>query len=188
MQIICNDVKPTYDPDGLITIKEIAGIIASGTSGLADNPVLQGILSPLSMHPKYYPFPNYTQYLLSSYSYKSEARSGECSVADYNALVKIVLTPGFVPQDLQSHTAAQQDSLLDKYAEGILREGKPEHSGRWAVNMNMPIQVPEGKENWTNPHGQIYNIPGLHHRSIVDIIKNNFETNKYFHYTPFKMW
>ncbi|KIJ48727.1 hypothetical protein M422DRAFT_247583 [Sphaerobolus stellatus SS14] len=177
--------KPTYDPNGVLPSK---GLSRAACSEATDDPTSQEFLDPLSTRPPYYPFPNYTQYLLSSYSYTSEARSGECSAADYNAPVKTLMTPGFVPQDLQTHSAAQRDSLLDRYGEGILGEGEPEHRGGWTTNVKVPIQIPEGKKNWTNSNGQTYHISGLHHQSIVDIVKQKFETNKYLHYTPFEMW
>ncbi|KIJ47640.1 hypothetical protein M422DRAFT_163661 [Sphaerobolus stellatus SS14] len=52
----------------------------------------------------------------------------------------------------------------------------------------MPLQIPEGKDNWTSDQGQTFCIPGLHHKSITEIVRIWFETNENLHYVPFELW
>ncbi|KIJ40747.1 hypothetical protein M422DRAFT_173372 [Sphaerobolus stellatus SS14] len=94
------------------------------------------------------------------------------------------MDPNFISADL----AAQRDRLLDKYVDGILGEGEPGRTCGWKTNVQVPIQVPEGKKEWTNENGRTFHIPGLHHRLIVDMVRKNFEENPHLHYTPFQSW
>ena len=94
----------------------------------------------------------------------------------------------FIPGDMAGHTARKRGALLDYYSSGELGEGEGEHLGGWKTNVPVPIQVPEGKHRWMNSEGCTFNIPGLHHCSIVEIVKNASETNKNLNYMPYQMW
>jgi Plavaka transposase len=98
-------------------------------------------------------------------------------------LVAIVSDPRFVPQDLIGFTANKRNQLLDNLDE------EPENaSASWKRNVAVPFQVPEGKHCWTNAEGRTFVAPGLHHRSITQIVRMVFETKANLHYTPFEMW
>ena len=174
-----------YDPDGQLTLDDLAGLTSSHPNRTA-TPSVDQIWLPSPGRAPYYPFPNMTQYLFSSNYYQSA--SGEQSAAEYDGLVNLVQDPRFVPGDMAGHTAKKRDALLDRYASGELGEGEGDRLGGWKTNVPVPIQVPEGKRHWTNSDGRTFNVPGLHHRSIVEIVRNAFETNKHLHYTPYEMW
>ncbi|KIJ39139.1 hypothetical protein M422DRAFT_258018 [Sphaerobolus stellatus SS14] len=124
--------------------------------------------------------------LLSGYYYGS--RSGECSAADFNELCRVVCDAHFDPSEVQGFIAAKRDACVDRYSQ--LEDGGiiPGVGRGWEHNVEVPISIPEGHVNWTNKNGQIYNIPGLHHKSIMQIVQTWFENQVNFHYTPFELW
>jgi Plavaka transposase len=55
---------------------------------------------------------------------------------------------------------------------------------RWRRNVSVSIQIPEGKGNVTSLEGRTFEVPGLHHRSIVQIIQKVYASETNLHFTP----
>ncbi|KIJ40567.1 hypothetical protein M422DRAFT_256540 [Sphaerobolus stellatus SS14] len=175
--------RPTYEPDGLLTLEELA----VGNGGDTNNgDISNSDGSELDSHLIHHPFPNLSQSLLSGYYYGS--RSGERSVADFNELCRVISDARFQSLELQGFTAAKRDACIDRYSE--LEEGGiiTGVGGGWQQNVDVPISIPEGRQNWTSTNGQTYNVPGFHHKSIMQIVRTWFENEVNFHYTPFELW
>jgi Plavaka transposase len=176
--------RPTYEPDGEITLDDLAGLTPQETE------------PPVGAHPEvgveepgtsklaanaYQPFPNASAFMLSNWYY--DTPSGERSDADFNRLVAVISDPRFISQDIIGFTASKRDKLLDR-----LDEEPDSVNAGWKRNIGVHFQVPEGKNHWTDPNGRTFVAPGLHHRSITQIVCSLFETKTNLHYTPFEMW
>ncbi|KIJ23742.1 hypothetical protein M422DRAFT_195539 [Sphaerobolus stellatus SS14] len=136
---------------------------------------------------RYFPFPNHSTFKLSSWYYRPG--SGGRSAADFNELCRVVSDPSFQAQDIVGFNSAKRDQILDRLTYTEDEDGNEiAPLGGWRTNVNVRIQVPEGKGNWTSDQGQTFLVPGLHHKSITEIVRIWFETKENMHYTPFEMW
>ncbi|KIJ49959.1 hypothetical protein M422DRAFT_44689 [Sphaerobolus stellatus SS14] len=175
--------RPTYEPDGLLTLEELG--VGNDTATNNENPSDSEDYE-MGSQLTHYPFPNTSQSLLSSWYFGS--RSGEHSAANFNELCKLISDTRFQPREVRGFTAAKRDACIDRYSEledgGTIGGG----GGGWQRNVEVPISIPEGRQNWTSEKGETYNVPGFHHKSIIQIIRTWFETQVNFHYTPFELW
>ncbi|KIJ53889.1 hypothetical protein M422DRAFT_242156 [Sphaerobolus stellatus SS14] len=144
-------------------------------------------VTPNDVGPSYFPFPNESSYKLSEYYYRPG--TGGRSAMDFNELCRVVGDPSFIPSDVYRFSAHKRDNILESFTydeDDAGNEILP--VGGWQRNIQVPIQIPEGKENWTSDNGQTYYVPGLHHKSITEIVRIWFETKENLHYTPFELW
>lgn len=106
------------------------------------------------------------------------------SEGEITRLVKeVICAPDFKPDDLVGFSTNKENKLLDK-PQLSQENGAPFVDDDWreiSVEIDIPVPV-KG-----SPPRQ-FCVPGLHHRSIVDVIKATFGavTALPFHLTPFK--
>jgi hypothetical protein len=179
---------PSYDPDGEVTLEELAGFAMSKAE--VDSPPSQDDLPSLygpSTREAFHPFPNMSTFMLSDWYYNSP--SGERSGPDFNRLISMLSDERFNCADIIGFNASVRDKLLDQANNlGVNEDMEQTAIGGWRCNVPVKVQIPEGKQHWTNNEGCTYTVPGLHHRSITEIIQSVFETNTHLHFTPFELW
>lgn len=176
--------RPSYDPDGELTLEDLAGLTKQREGGDANiTESRSGRSAELSA--PYHPFPNASTFLLSNYWMATP--SGERSDADFERLVASVLDPRFHPEEVRGFSAKKMKDLLDGL--DVPSEDEAAVLGGWKRNVSVSIQIPEGKKHWTNPEGRTFTIPGLHLRSITELVRTVFSTDPHLHFTPFKyLW
>ncbi|KAF8581349.1 hypothetical protein K439DRAFT_1619082 [Ramaria rubella] len=176
--------RPSHDPDSELTLEDLAGLSVPGAT------VEHGAIAKLfqgegSGTQPYWPFPNLLTFMLSNWFY--DMPSGEHSGPDFDRLVAVVSHLTFEPGDVQGFSMSVRNKLLDRINDPT--DHAPQVLGHWWHNVLVQIQIPEGKgPQWTSDAGHSFEIPGLHHRSITEIVREIFETQTNLHYTPFKMW
>lgn len=136
-------------------------------------------------HSQYYPFPNFTQYAISNHFLN--AASGQRSAQDFDHLMRVISDPRFVPSDLRNFRNATMQHLLDSIdtqsGPGLLTG-----DDGWKRNVEVIINVPEGKRLWSSPSGVPFSVPGLCHRSLVQVIRKVYTTATNLHFTPFMLF
>jgi hypothetical protein len=176
--------RPSYDPDAEVTLEDLAGFFP--TSSAEQSPQDTFLPSLTHLDTPFYPFPNMSTFMLSEWYYNSP--SGQRSGPDFNRLIAILSDERFKPEDLIGFNASVRDKLLDQVNNAVNQDSKCTTIGGWTCNVPLTIQIPEGKKHWTNDKGQTFTIPGLHHRSITEVIQSVFEMNTHLHFTPFELW
>lgn len=177
---------PSYDPDGEVTLEELAGSFATSEAEESHQNELPSVLCGPSTHEPFYPFPNISTFMLSEWYYNSP--SGERSGPDFNRLVSVLSDKRFTLEEVIGFNAKTRDKLLDQGNNAVNGDMECTEIGGWACNVPVTIQIPEGNHRWSNDEGRTFSVPGLHHRSITEIIQSVFETNRHLHYTPFELW
>lgn len=167
--------RPSYDPDAHIRLEDLANFPTSMNSApsLSANHV-----STSTMHLPPWPFENMSKYLLMNWFYTGSTQKSEGEVT---RLVKEVIgNPEFKPEDLAGFTVHRENKQLDNLA----HHGLPFSDDDWK-EVSVAIDIPIPKKN-TPPRK--FEVPGLYHRSIVEVIKATWGavTSKSFHLTPFK--
>jgi hypothetical protein len=161
--------QPSYDPDGEVTLEELAGFFTtSEAESPQDDLELLPLLCGTSTEELFYPFPNMSTFMLSEWYYNSP--SGERSGPDFNRLVSVLSDTRFKHEDLVGFSAKVRDKLLDQGHKSVSGDLECAEIGGWRCNVPVTIQIPEGKHHWSNDEGRPFSVPGLHHHSITDII------------------
>ena len=181
---------PSYDPDGEVTLDELAGFFAASSLDKSPDIGLLPTLGPSTSQGNevFHPFPNMSTFLLSDWYYSSP--SGEHSAADFDRLISILSDERFKPEDVLGFSARARDKLLDQINNSInkdIEQTVKSVLGDWSCDVPVMVQIPEGKQ-WTNNKGRTFTVSGLHHRRITEVIQSVFETNTHLHFTPFELW
>jgi hypothetical protein len=181
---------PSYDPDGEVTLDELASFFATTSSNESPDDALLLLPGPSTSHANeaFHPFPNMSTFLLSDWYYSSP--SGERSAADFDRLISILSDKRFKPDDVVGFSARARDKLLDGINNSVnkdIEQTVKSVLGAWSCDVPVTIQIPEGKQ-WTNDEGRKFTVPGLHHRRITEVIQSVFQTNTHLHFTPFELW
>ena len=113
--------------------------------------------------------------------------SKQKSISELNRLVKEVLTAeDFEKEDLANFSAAREAARLDSYQD----ENSPVFlaADGW-IERSVPISVPaERVKNTSEEAAPVFEVPGLHYRKIVEVVKSAFQepmAAKY-HISPYK--
>jgi hypothetical protein len=167
--------RPSYDPDSVVS-----------EDSLSNYPSHQHINSdqsvPKSGQPPPWPFRNMSIYLLMEWMITGGNRK---TIGEMDRLAKEVLhSESFKVEDLAGFNARQENRHLD-LSDGDDPES-PYSCDGWvesAVQISMPTGSRDGDER-----GNLFMIPGLHHRSLVAVMKAALTdvTSRYFHFSPFK--
>lgn len=144
------------------------------------------------MSPKqtFAPFLNATVFRLMSWFYSG---SNMKTLAELDALVNdVILADDFKISDLKGFSAAREMKRMD---EGLKSDvGSSEHHQVFASEngwkesvVKLPLNA-EHTKHASEHTAPVLEVPGVHHRSLVEVIKTAFseESAKGFHYTPFK--
>lgn len=164
--------RPSYDPDTYLRPEDLANFRTMAGPGSAPLP------PTLTDHLPPWPFENMSKYLLMNWFHTGSAQKSE---AEITRLAKEVLSNAdFKPEDLIGFNAHRENKRLDDSGKHEL----PFCDDDWK-EVSVTIDVPVPKKD-TPPRK--FKVPGLHHRSIVQVIKATWGaiTSKSFHLTPFK--
>lgn len=168
--------RPSYDPDSTIQLEDLANfplaapdLTQSSTSN--DGP---------TNHPPPWPFENMSKYLLMNWFHTGSSQKSEGEVT---RLAKEVISHAeFKPEDLAGFSAHQENKRLDESQN--VGSTVPFSSDDWK-EVSVGIDIPVPKKGMPP---RKFNVPGLYHRSIVQVIKATWGavTSAPFHLTPFK--
>ncbi|KIJ42710.1 hypothetical protein M422DRAFT_170788 [Sphaerobolus stellatus SS14] len=181
--------KPSYDPDTVgVTMLTSTG---SSSSSMAQTLGTDGARQ--NTYAKFRPFPNFSQYSFAKLWNNNQ--SGHLSDDFFNRTLKTVTDPQFSVSDLKGWSARKMKQQLQEskpmdQAPDANPDMPPEigKSDDWHRNVKVPISIPEGKNSWTSPQGFKFEVPGLHYRSIISIVKKVYSTAKNLHFTPFELF
>jgi hypothetical protein len=166
--------RPSYDPDAHVQPDNLANFVT-------DVPLKES--SPAISHPPPpWPFENMSKYLLMNWFHTGGNQKSEGEV---NRLVKEVIGAAeFRPADLANFSVHQANQTLDQSDLGSSHETTPFSSDGWR-EVSVDIEIPVPSKN-TPP--KTFSVPGLHSRSIIQIIKAVWGSisSAQFHLTPFK--
>jgi hypothetical protein len=103
-------------------------------------------------------------------------------------LLDFLKSPSFSQADIQDFDLKRETELFDEYLEGKGKGSLPVRDG-WKVT-SVGISVPDGKVHEYEADAPVYQVPGLHYRPLVEVIKTAIEEagDRCFHYTPFKQY
>ncbi|KAF9455141.1 hypothetical protein BDZ94DRAFT_1180592, partial [Collybia nuda] len=161
--------RPSYDPD--VHVKP---------DDLANYPVNPPISRP-PIQPPPWPFSNMSKYLLMNWFHTGGNLKSEGEVT--RLAQEVISAPGFQPGDLAGFNTNLENKTLDN-ASRAPGYGNPFLGDDWhevSVEISIPVPVKGSAP-------QLFQIPGLHYRSIVEVIKATFGAKSAlpFHLSPFK--
>jgi hypothetical protein len=166
--------RPSYDPDAQVQPEDLANIPLY--AGSADD------LNKVIDHPPPpWPFENMSKYLLMNWFHTGSTQKSEAEVT--RLAKEVISAPDFQSKDLSGFNAHQENKRLDKATTPGKPTGTPFSTDDWqetSVKIEVPIPL-------KNHLPQVFHVPGLHYRSIVEVIKASWNTaiSGQFHLTPF---
>ncbi len=133
------------------------------------------------------PFLNVTVFRLMNWFYSGSSTK---SVAELQSLVDdVLLAEDFELHDLKGFNARRELRRLDEEAdlEGNSVHLESQHLWREST---VKIKLPAEKVFQKELDASFLEIPGVHHRSLVEVVTMAFQDNsaKLFHYTPFSLF
>lgn len=174
-----HDRRPSYDPDVQVKPEDLANFRTTEALPDAEYP-----LPPNAQHPPPpWPFENMTKYLLMNWFHTGGNQKSEGEV---DRLVKEVLTSSdFRPADLADFSVHRANKSLDEARlETPNQKDMPFSSDGWQeISVDIEIPVPS-----KGAPPQIFQIPGFHRRSLIEVIKVAWGSAQAlnFHLYPFK--
>ncbi|TDL17170.1 hypothetical protein BD410DRAFT_886035 [Rickenella mellea] len=139
---------------------------------------------------KYFPFKNASIYQLMHWMWTGSAQS---SLARLQSLVTdVLLAADFKLQDLIGFNAARETKRMDDEARNQHEQSErkantfaPQDGWKQA---DVRILLPDRKVHLSEADAPHLNIPGLHYRPLLEVIKSALQSPQAlrFHYTPFK--
>jgi hypothetical protein len=128
----------------------------------------------------YHPFLNATVYRLMSWFYSG---SNQKSVAELDRLVKeVILQEDFDVGDLKDFSASQELRRLDTMEDEAVFSGE----AGWRES-SVKIPLPVDKQKLKESTALKFEIPGIWHRDLLEVIRTAFQDTKaqFYHLTPF---
>lgn len=188
--------RPSFTPDESYTISDSVGSSNISTIGPASmsrswfsplGPSLEAVTGLVAK--SFAPFPNESTFHLMSWFYSS---SNTKSHAELDRLVnEVILAPNFLPADLVGFRAAKEASCMDRYlASGSQNDSPPSTSSRdeW-IETSVFLSLPcDGIEHPSEADAPKFEVKGLYHRRIVDVIRSALAepAAQKFHLFPFR--
>jgi hypothetical protein len=184
---------PTLDPEDAVGLAEVCdstGLEGSGmnitSSQSAESNILSPSLTPSTTNVPFDPFPNATTFRLMNWWYGGSTMK---SAAELDRLVNdVLLQDDFSQEHLRGFSCAREAGRLDRHrtAHTTLSPSKG-----W-IESTVKITLPaEHTAKGSEPQSAEYDIPGVFHRSLTEIVKEAFQdpVAQTFHLTPFKqLW
>ncbi|KAG6914111.1 hypothetical protein DXG01_002372, partial [Tephrocybe rancida] len=170
---------PSHDPDDHSTLSDLLdGVLdTSETSSLV----------PLLKQPSYHPYPNLNSFLLGNWYWNHGCQKSQ---EDFKALLKIVGSPSFKPQDLQSTPWNAINATLgsnDFDDEDRRGEWEDEDAGWRATKVTLDVPFHQRMKD-PGIHAKV--IGDLYHRSIISVLKEKLANTvdvTHLHYEPYEL-
>ncbi|KAF8231554.1 hypothetical protein L208DRAFT_1469280 [Tricholoma matsutake] len=169
--------RPSYDPDRHITPDDLANF-RTGDTSLYPKP--HDLLHP----PAPWPFENMSKYLLMNWANSGSTQKTKAEIMHLEQ--EVLASPDFKIEELGSFNAHRENQLMDK-AFASSSDTNPFSSGGWK-EVKVDIEVPVASRTKLSPPPCQFSVPGLHFRSLVEVIKEAWseDSAKHFHLSPFK--
>jgi hypothetical protein len=167
--------RPSYDPDAFMSPEDLSNYPTSeqtNKSPSSDND---------DSHAAPWPFKNMSVYLIMEWMITG---SNQKSVGEVDRLADMLRGGVFRPEELVGFRARQENKRMDT-SEGNGPDN-PYSADGWTES-NIHISLPTGLKD-ASGKGQPFLIPGLHHRSLLAVMKSALTdiTSLRFHFSPFK--
>jgi hypothetical protein len=183
---------PTHDPADGISLSNVCDsptlATTSSTSGSRSTPFslssLIGTAQSLA-ESAFAPFQNITTFRIVNWFYSG---SNMKSAAELDHLVhNVLLQDDFDKAHLVDFSAKRELDRLDKYK--AEKDKTFPSSGGWKES-SVKIHLPAPRVKCAEENAPELEIPGLMHRSLVDVITSTFQdaVPDEFHMTPFEWW
>ena len=170
--------RPSYDPDASVKAEDLANFTTTASSlTLPGSP----IVPPTQQFKPPWPFDNMSKFLLMNWHINGSSQKTE---RELDRLAKEVIGhPDFNPDDLADFNARREHKRLDSARETPVADA-PFHDDNWR-ELTIELEIPVPKKD-TIPRK--FSVPGLHYRSIVEVIKATWGATSSlpFHLTPFR--
>jgi hypothetical protein len=195
---------PTHNPDDLLTLENLSD--TTPPQVVTDTPIqtnarLSMIVddSQTPATPSYFPFANSTIFGLMNWMWSGSAMK---SIGEMVKLVNFLKSDDFKKEDLADFDIRKETAKFDASLEDtsrsagessgvqVSKEGAPRVVKDGWHEVDVDIQVPTGQAHSSDNDIPIFSVPGLHRRSLVEVIKAVYEdyASRWFHYTPFKQF
>jgi hypothetical protein len=168
--------RPSYDPDEHVTPEDLANFSTGDNSNPNDSPHTVHLLPP-------WPFENMSKYLLMNWANSGSTQKTEAEITRLGR--EVLASPDFKLEELGSFNAHRENQRMDK-AFTAPSDTPFTHDG-WK-EVKVDIEVPVASRTKPPPPSRTFSVPGLHFRSLVEVIKVAWSENvaKQFHLSPFK--
>ena len=180
---------PTHNPDNTLSLLNLVDI----TPPINEMDLSASVSTPLSLQDSIYnssssnatsffPFKNSTISGMMTWMWTGSSMK---SIGEMKKLVDFLKSDDFDKDDLATFDIHSETTRFDKYLERPAGASDNPQDG-WHES-EVIIQVPDGKIH-SKDSIPTFRVPGLHHRSLVNVIKTAFSdlTSTSFHYMPFK--
>jgi len=164
--------RPSYDPD--------AHLPSDAHADFQTDLLLPNNLEDANHPPPPWPFTNMSKYLFMNWYHSGSHQKSE---AEATRLVKeVICAPGFQPEHLRGFNVHQENQRMD---DAMAKAAPaPSSTDDWreaSVDIEVPIPVRSNSP-------PVFRIPGLHYRSIIQVIKSTWATPiaSQFHLAPFR--
>lgn len=182
---------PSYDPDDGLSMEDLTNT----TPPSVDTPIETHLATPaLGTNPQsqhwFMPFSNPTVFRLMNWMWNG---SNMKSVAELDHLVNdVLLDVDFDPAHLKDFSTARETERMDTAGANAARAsgGAFVAADGWR-EARVPIRVPDGKRHAAEDENPVFEVPGLHYRPLLEVIKSAVQdiTALTFHWVPFKhLW
>jgi Plavaka transposase len=172
--------RPSYDPDEYVTAEDLANF-NTGHSSVAST---SGVASYNTHPPPPWPFENMTKFLLMNWANSGSIQKTEAEITRLGR--EVISSPDFKVEELGSFDAHRENQRMDK-AISSAESNAPFSRDGWR-EVRVDIQIPVASRTKPPPPSRTFSIPGLHHRSLVEVIKAAWSEDmaRRFHLSPFK--
>jgi len=175
----CYTTWPTIDPEDTVGLEDICDAANfSSSSSHATAPEL-----PRTLTSSLGPFQNVTVFRLMRWWYSGSTKSA----SDLNRLVNdVLLQNDFDQRHLEGFNCSRETKRLDKYKTD---ENTMFPSSRGWKESSVKIHLPaERVTHSSESKAPEFEVPGVFHRSLIEIIKDTFQDAAAltYHYAPFK--
>ena len=174
---------PTHNPDNTLCL---LNLVDNGPP-INEMELSTSVSTPLSHQDpisnsssSFFPFKNSTIFGMMSWMWTGSSMK---SIGEMKKLVDFLKSKDFKKDDLAAFDIHSETTKFDKYLE---RPASDNPQDGWRES-EVVIQVPDGKIH-SKDSIPTFKVPGLHHRSLVDVIKTAYSdiASTSFHYMPFK--
>jgi hypothetical protein len=173
--------RPSYDPDEHVLPEELANFKTP------DDPFSpsESNTPPDSRHPPPpWPFENMSKFLLMHWANSGSTQKTEAEITRLGR--EVLSSPEFKVEELGSFDAHRENKRMDDMIAAVESDAPFSRDGWHKVNVD--IQIPVASTTRPPPPSRTFSVPGLHHRSLVEVIKAAWseDMGKRFHLSPFK--
>lgn len=178
---------PSHNPDNTLCLLDLV----DNSPPINEMELSASVSTPLSLQDlrtnssssndaSFFPFRNSTIFGMMSWMWTGSPMK---SIGEIKKLVDFLKSNDFKKDDLAAFDIHSETTKFDNYLE---RPASDNQQDGWRES-EVIIQVPDGKIH-SKDSIPTFQVPGLHHRSLVDVIKTAYSdlASNSFHYMPFK--